>query len=298
MGELPKERLQPFVRPFTYVGLEYAGPFVVAIGRRVEKRWVALFTCLTVRAVHLEVARDLSTEAALMCLNNLANRRGVPSQVRSDQGTNFIGAAGLLEKVCAEKQITWLKNTPKDAAAGGVWERLIQVMKRILQESIGEQRPQLDTFTAALIEAENLINSRPLVDVPLGAEEDEPITPNHFLIGGSSFTSASRVLDTVSIRGQWNLRKEMMAVFWKKWTEQYLPSLLRREKWTTEGQELKQGDVVVFGDASLGKGQWQKGCVLETVRSKDGHVRSAKILTPMGILHRPAAKLAILDIQA
>lgn len=65
----------------------------MAIGRRCEKRWVALFTCLSTRAIHLELAKDLSTDAVILCLRNFINRRGVPVRLRRDRGTNFIGAS-------------------------------------------------------------------------------------------------------------------------------------------------------------------------------------------------------------
>lgn len=93
MGKLPSDRLTPFVRPFTYTGVDYFGPILVTIGRRREKRWVALFTCLTIPAVHLELASDLSTNACILCLRNFMNMRGVPKQIRSDNGTHFVGAS-------------------------------------------------------------------------------------------------------------------------------------------------------------------------------------------------------------
>lgn len=60
---------------YTYSGLDYFGPITVSIGRRTEKRWVALFTCLTKKAVHLEIAQDLSVDS---CMRNFINYRGVP----------------------------------------------------------------------------------------------------------------------------------------------------------------------------------------------------------------------------
>ncbi|XP_036347004.1 uncharacterized protein LOC118756341, partial [Rhagoletis pomonella] len=96
MGQLPVDRLTPYVRPFSYTGVDYCGPFFVTIGRRREKRWVALFSCLTVRVIHLEVAEDLSTDAFIICIRNFINRRGTPVRMRSDNGTNFVGAQKLL----------------------------------------------------------------------------------------------------------------------------------------------------------------------------------------------------------
>ena len=62
MASLPKMRLAAFTNPFTYTGVDYFGPVLVRVGRDNTNRWIALFTCLTVRAVHLEVVYFLSTE--------------------------------------------------------------------------------------------------------------------------------------------------------------------------------------------------------------------------------------------
>ena len=93
MGQHPEDRLTPYVRPFSYTGIVYMGPFTISIGRRQEKRWVAIFTCLTTRVIHLEISRDLSIDAVILCIRNFINRRGLPVRIRSDRGTNFVGAS-------------------------------------------------------------------------------------------------------------------------------------------------------------------------------------------------------------
>ncbi|XP_053960415.1 uncharacterized protein LOC128864687 [Anastrepha ludens] len=105
MGPLPIDRLTPYVRPFSYTGLDYFGPITVTVRRANEKRWVALFTCLTVRAVHLELAHDLSTDSCIIVLRNFINRRGVPVRVRSDNGKNFVGAD--MEAKCFSEVFDW-----------------------------------------------------------------------------------------------------------------------------------------------------------------------------------------------
>lgn len=68
MGQLPLERVTPYVRPFTYIGVDLAGPYIISVGRRREKRWIVLFTCLTVRAIHLETVGEISTTAFMLAL--------------------------------------------------------------------------------------------------------------------------------------------------------------------------------------------------------------------------------------
>ncbi|XP_036322288.1 uncharacterized protein LOC118736298 [Rhagoletis pomonella] len=147
MGPLPVDHLEPFVRPFTYTGLDYFGPIMVTIGRRQEKRWVALFTCLTVRAVHLELAYVLSTDACIIAIRNCINRRGVPVRLRSDNGKNFVGAneeankfsevfdCERVQNELASKGIQWRFNCPVNTSEGGVWERMVQCVKGVLRNA-------------------------------------------------------------------------------------------------------------------------------------------------------------------
>ena len=68
MASLPKERLALCEPPFTNASVDYFGPMYVKRGRVTEKRWGCLFTCLTTRAVHLELAGDMSTDSFSMAL--------------------------------------------------------------------------------------------------------------------------------------------------------------------------------------------------------------------------------------
>ncbi|XP_072938854.1 uncharacterized protein [Epargyreus clarus] len=91
-GDLPSCRLAHHKRPFTYTGVDYFGPLTVTVGRTNQKRYVAIFTCLTTRAIHLEVTASLTTDSAVMALRRMMARRGRPAQIWSDNGTNLRGA--------------------------------------------------------------------------------------------------------------------------------------------------------------------------------------------------------------
>ncbi|XP_055585281.1 uncharacterized protein LOC129738121 [Uranotaenia lowii] len=96
MAPLPPARLAHHERPFTFTGLDYFGPLLVKLGRANVKRWIALFTCLTTRAVHLEIAFTLTTASCISCVRRFVGRRGSPYEFLSDNGTNFQGADRIL----------------------------------------------------------------------------------------------------------------------------------------------------------------------------------------------------------
>ena len=98
MADLPAERLDYQSYPFTHVGMDYFGPFEVKMLRRSMKRWCCLFTCLTTRAVHIEVVRSPDTDSCMEAINRFIPRRGKPTTIISDNGTNFVGSARELKE--------------------------------------------------------------------------------------------------------------------------------------------------------------------------------------------------------
>lgn len=121
MADLPKERLSP-APPFTYCGLDYFGPFSIKERSRELKRYCALFTCLSSRAVHIKTANSLETDSFLNALRRFVERRGPVREIRSDQGTNLVGAEKQLgraleemnndliqRRVCREFKADWVQ---------------------------------------------------------------------------------------------------------------------------------------------------------------------------------------------
>lgn len=129
MAEHPLARTATFSAPFSYVGLDYFGPMEVTVGRRTEKRWIALFTCLTIRAIHIEVVHALTKNSCWMVIRNFIARRGTPLEIRSDNGTNFAGVANELRELYQSMlpddyrrefgDIRWLFNPPSSPHTGG-----------------------------------------------------------------------------------------------------------------------------------------------------------------------------------
>uniref|UniRef100_A0A182VT46 Integrase catalytic domain-containing protein n=1 Tax=Anopheles minimus TaxID=112268 RepID=A0A182VT46_9DIPT len=302
MCELPAARLSPFCRPFSFTGIDYFGPFLVAVGRRQEKRWGVLFTCLTIRAIHIEVASSLSTSSCIIALRNFIARRGTPLEIYSDRGTNFIGANRELKEAMAKintnelievmhlPDTKWNFNPPAAPHFGGAWERLVQTVKRTLNNMQFTRTPSDAVFTNWLIEVEMIVNSRPLTQVPVENEEEAPLTPNHFILGSSAGTKPLSILDdsTACLRNNWKASQSYANVFWRKWVASYLPTLTRRSKWFQTQRTLKEDDLVLIVDDNLPRGCWPKGRVVRTVPSKDGEIRQVHVKLANGkVLERP-----------
>ncbi|UYV62713.1 hypothetical protein LAZ67_2001672 [Cordylochernes scorpioides] len=90
MGILPHYRFSVYQVPFQF---SFFGQITVTVGRRQEKRWGAIFTCLVTRAIHLELDHGLRTDEALMELSRFIDTRGRPFAICSDNGTNFVDAS-------------------------------------------------------------------------------------------------------------------------------------------------------------------------------------------------------------
>ena len=142
MAALPPQRLTPDMPPFTFTGLDFFGPINTKLARKEFKRYGCIFTCLCSRAVHLEMAYDLSTDSFLSCFSRFTARRGQPKEVMSDNGTNFVGGEKILRdelrkidqkrvnSTLTQRGITWKFIAARSPHWRGVWERLVQSTKK------------------------------------------------------------------------------------------------------------------------------------------------------------------------
>ena len=149
MGNLPKARVTP-KRAFYTCGVDYAGPFQIRIILRSKttlKAYICVFVCFVTKAVHIELARDLSTDAFLNCLRRFVSRRGKCQHIYSDNGTNFVGARNRLNELSrllqnrdfqrnvtdflAKDQISWHLIPPYAPHFGGLWESAVKSAKNM-----------------------------------------------------------------------------------------------------------------------------------------------------------------------
>ena len=308
MGNLPSDRLTPCAPPFSKVGVDYFGPFIVKRGRASVKRYGVIFTCLTSRAVHLEIAHSLDTDSCINTIRRFISRRGPVETIRSDNGTNLVGACRELKEeikrwneatfnnALQQQNITWCFNTPTASHQGGIWERLIRSVRKILYAVLHEGHMRLDdeSLQTYMCEVESILNNRPITLVSPDSNDLEVLTPNHLLLQRSTALLPPGVFDKTDsyARQRWKQVQYLTNVFWERWVREYLPMLQECQKWQRKKRNLQENDIVLVMDNSP-RNAWTLGRVMETHKDNKGLVRSAAIKTPSTVLQRPVQKLSL-----
>lgn len=233
--------------------------------------------------------------------------------MRSDNGTNLVGAKNEIWKAgklfgqakikdnLSKDGIEWLPITPGNPSEGGCWERMVKSVKRVLNFTFKGKHVKVETLRSVLCEAMNIVNSRPLTHVPINVEEDEPLTPNHFILGTANRIQTPSNDDNVNVnlRKQWRIAQQLTQTFWKRWVLEYLPTLTGRAKWYDDKikRPIQENDVVIICDERANKNIWDKGIVVSLIKDRYGVARKAKVRSKNKVLERPISKLALLDIS-
>ena len=192
--------------PFTNCGVDMFGPFLIKEGRKDLKRYGALFTCLSSRAVHIECTCSLETDSFIQALCRFVARRGNIRVLRSDNGSNFVGAQKELEKAYKEMDhqkiefflqnigvdyINWHRNPSALSHMGDVWESQIRLARTILMSLLHTHGRSLndESLRTLLAETEAIVNSKPLtVDTVGDVQSEQTICPSNI------FTMKSKVV--------------------------------------------------------------------------------------------------------
>ncbi len=294
LGQLPVERITPGCT-FEKVGVDYAGPVYVKVGKvrkpTLVKAYICLFVSLSVKAVHLELVSDLTTEAFIASLRRFVARRGRPSLIWSDHGTNFIGAKRELKDLfdflkhhdhfisdfCSSQKIVWRLIPEQAPHFGGLWEAAVKGAKAHLKRVVANARLTFEEYYTVLCQVEACLNSRPLVCDDDGVEA---LTPGHFLIGRPLQLlpdSPSTFRDDVTLVRRWQLCQTLVHHFWRRWSADYLVTLRQFNKWQRPSRNARVGDVVVLQEDTLVPTKWPLARVTHVHPGRDGLVRVVTI---------------------
>ena len=295
MGDLPESRIGIYELPFTYSMLDIAGPIVVKLTRfSTVKRYILVYSCLTTRAVYLELIQDLSADSTMKAINNIINRVGAPAQIITDNGTNFIGSNSkfieltehwnkkLIEKNCIIEPIEWRFGPARAPHFQGSVERMVGLTKRVMKTFLQMMETtinKLDDFTIInmLTEIMGILNSRPLSMVPLKEGGHELLTPNSFLMRRPNPQCIPYRLTDKAIKiNDFQSIKESLKPLWEHFILYYLPTITKRPKWNKKIKKLEVGDVVVTVDTTVGN-SWRLGTIIKINPGSKDQVRSVEI---------------------
>ena len=234
MGSLPRSRVE-LVRPFLKTGVDFAGPIAIHLvkgrGQKTRKAYICLFICLSTKAVHLELVCDLSSDSFLGALKRFTARRGICSELHSDNGTNFTGSdtklqqeftklknsSSSIDNFLCKNRIAWHFIPPNSPHFGGLWEAAIKSTKFHIKRVLGKNILTLEEMNTLLAEIEGILNSRPLCAI--NDTEVDILTPSHFLIGHplTKIPEADITHLKTSHLNRWQMVQQISQHFWKRW---------------------------------------------------------------------------------
>lgn len=225
MSNLTSSRVTEPSRVFAHCGLDYAWPLQVRLaggrGPKSQPCYIVLFIGLSVKAIHLELVSDYSSETFIGSYHRFCARRGIPTHLYSNRGTNFQGACRLLKEnferivvepefrgLLARNNVTWHFIPPAAPHFGGIWKAGVKSVKTHLKRILFDKTPTCEELQTLLSQIEAILNSR--------------------------FKKKNRL-------SLWQKIQQMFEIFWKRWSHDYLQLLQHRTKWRISNVKIKVG---------------------------------------------------------
>ena len=131
--------------PFTNTGVDFAGPLYCRErgSRQAYKSYIALYTCASTRAIHLEFVPDMTAPSFRNSMVRFVSSRGRPHVMISDNAKSFKKTAEDLDclitrsptkEFLLDNKIIWLFYLEKSPWWGGFIERMVQSVKSVLRK--------------------------------------------------------------------------------------------------------------------------------------------------------------------
>ena len=299
-------------RIFETTGLDFAGPFEYRVSKgEYGKAYLALFTCASSRAVYLDLLRSMEVTDFKRCFKEFVGRRGNPSLMVSDNAKTFESMSKWLKRIrnnadvntlLAKLGTEWKFNLSRSPWWGGLFERLVGMTKAVLYKSFGKARLSFDQLKEIVLEAEVILNNR-----PLGYLEDDiqlpPLTPN-MLIHGTNITLPEDIVDDDPEYGEpipARLARHLQRckdALWKRWTSEYMRALRERHNcYQGDSPSLKVGDIVQVKEDKKNRGEWRLAVVVHVVKKGETVLGARLRMSNNKILERPLQHLYPLELR-
>lgn len=315
MGELPSVRVD-ISRPFAACGVDYAGPFDLKDGKtrnkKIIKAYVCVFICMATKAVHIELISDLSSDGFLSLLKRFVSRRGICTDIYSDNATNFVGVnnelieqeeifnTNKIKTYFNENQINWHFIPPRSPHFGGLWEAAVKSIKHHLKRLLTDNPLTYEEFYTLLTQIEASLNSRPLTPLSSDPNDCEVLTPAHLILGhGLRALPQTDMTNTkVNHVKRYHHVQRLFQNMWQRWSHDYLHQLQQRTKWRFDKQpEVQIGNLVILREDNVPPTHWILGRITQIHPGLDGKVRVVTVKTRSGLLKRSTAKVCLLPMD-
>ncbi|XP_062703649.1 uncharacterized protein LOC134286095 [Aedes albopictus] len=317
-GQLPKPRTTP-TRAFAVTGVDYCGPvYLKPVHRRAaaQKAYIAVFVCFSTKAVHLELVGDLTASAFLATLRRFVARRGLPSEIHSDNGLNFKGASNDLREMyellhdpvvhsqisneTSKRGIVWKFIPPRAPNFGGLWEAAVKSAKTSLVRVLGQRRLSFEDMATILIQIEAAMNSRPLTPLSEDPDELDVLTPGHFLTGSSLLALPDPDYSEIPLNWLQHYQglQQIIQQHWKRWRREYISQLHNQNQRFPQATILAVGQMVLLKEDGNPAIEWPLARIIEVHPGPDGVVRVVKVRMPSGSIYkRPASRVCLLPFE-
>jgi hypothetical protein len=258
---------QPSARlhPFDFTAVDVAGPFKTKVGRSEVKRWLLIFWCITVEAVHFEMIDTMDTLSFLLVVERFLAVRHRPSVIIADNGTNFTGGAAPLQegrtpgtqqidlsKAQSHFNIKFKFAPPQEPHFQGLVERFVGAAKSAIHSAIHAHTLTDEELRTVFARAIGHLNNMSIAYTTKSEVDFHyvPLTPAHFLMGAaySELQPMDVEVEKLTKALRYNRVCNMLDTFWKRLVAELSTHLRLYNMWMAKTRGVKLGDIALLLD--------------------------------------------------
>jgi hypothetical protein len=313
MGDLPPERCPSKLEAHRFIAMDYAGPFYhyEEPGKKEQKCWILLVSCLVTRHLHVELVKSCSTEAFLLALRAYISIYGVYQKAFSDQATYFVKASKELKSILRKVDFNrariemnqkygndWEFSTPEAPYKMGIVESAVKLFKSALDKALShtyrtDKRPgyfDFENLRVVCLEMGQLINDRPLAVIEedvKGVATQIHVSPNLLSKGREgNILPIQADFPTVKshtnydIRTVYKTRKRFLNLFWNEYLATYGRKLKLTPKWHQRFEaQIPEGQFLFLKEKGIKPGQFISARVVKVHKRPNGTVSNLDLVT-------------------